>query len=58
MLSENGDSIPLVFLITDGSVGDEKEICEALRGRLMKRGLNVPRISTFGIGAFIFLLQL
>ncbi|KAH0728786.1 hypothetical protein KY290_003489 [Solanum tuberosum] len=52
MLSKNGDSIPLVFLITDGSVGDEREICEALRGRLMKRGLNAPRISTFGIGLY------
>ncbi|KAK4349806.1 hypothetical protein RND71_029119 [Anisodus tanguticus] len=49
MLSKNGDSIPLVFLITDGSVGDEREICEALKGLLMKRGLNAPRISTFGI---------
>ncbi|KAK4736214.1 hypothetical protein R3W88_010475 [Solanum pinnatisectum] len=52
MLSKNGDSIPLVFLITDGSVGDEREICEALRGRLMKRCLNAPRISTFGIGLY------
>uniref|UniRef100_A0A3Q7FW48 VWFA domain-containing protein n=1 Tax=Solanum lycopersicum TaxID=4081 RepID=A0A3Q7FW48_SOLLC len=52
MLSKNGDSIPLVFLITDGSVGDEREICEALRGRLMKSGLNSPRISTFGIGLY------
>ncbi|KAJ8535817.1 hypothetical protein K7X08_034218 [Anisodus acutangulus] len=52
MLSKNGDSIPLVFLITDGSVGDEREICEALRGLLMKRGLNAPRISTFGIGLY------
>ncbi|XP_060205986.1 uncharacterized protein LOC132633521 isoform X2 [Lycium barbarum] len=52
MLSENGDSIALVFLITDGSVGDEREICQAVRGRLMKRGLNAPRISTFGIGLY------
>ncbi|OIT27188.1 PREDICTED: von Willebrand factor A domain-containing protein DDB_G0285981-like [Nicotiana attenuata] len=52
MLSKNGDSIPLVFLITDGSVGDEREICEALRGQLMKRGLKAPRISTFGIGLY------
>ncbi|CAN4087016.1 unnamed protein product [Withania somnifera] len=52
MLSESGDSIPLVFLITNGSVGDERKICEALRGRLMKRGLNAPRISTFGIGLY------
>ncbi|XP_009764209.1 uncharacterized protein [Nicotiana sylvestris] len=52
MLSKNGDSIPLVFLITDGSVGDEREICETLRGQLMKRGLKAPRISTFGIGLY------
>lgn len=58
MLSKNGDSIPLVFLITDGSVGDEREICEALRGQLMKRGLKAPRISTFGIGGFVFLSHL
>lgn len=58
MLLNDGDSIPLVFLITDGSVEDEREICEALRGQLMKRGLSAPRISTFGIGGFVFLLHL
>ncbi|XP_047266212.1 uncharacterized protein LOC107864701 isoform X2 [Capsicum annuum] len=52
MLLNDGDSIPLVFLITDGSVEDEREICEALRGQLMKRGLSAPRISTFGIGLY------
>ncbi|KAM3380029.1 putative protein isoform X1 [Capsicum galapagoense] len=60
MLLNDGDSIPLVFLITDGSVEDEREICEALRGQLMKRGLSAPRISTFGIGLYCnhYFLQL
>ncbi|KAH6831738.1 hypothetical protein C2S53_008481 [Perilla frutescens var. hirtella] len=52
MFSKHGGSLPIVFLITDGAVEDEKDICDAIRGRLAKGGLNTPRICTFGIGSF------
>ncbi|KAH6773360.1 hypothetical protein C2S51_011764 [Perilla frutescens var. frutescens] len=52
MFSKDGGSLPIVFLITDGAVEDEKDICDAIRGRLAKGGLNTPRICTFGIGSF------
>ncbi|KAI3982473.1 hypothetical protein MKX01_006604 [Papaver californicum] len=44
------DSIPLIFLITDGSVENEKHICELVRNQVTTRGSRFPRISTFGIG--------
>ncbi|KAH6790062.1 inter-alpha-trypsin inhibitor heavy chain-like protein [Perilla frutescens var. frutescens] len=52
MFSKDDGSLPIVFLITDGAVEDEKDICDAMRGRLAKGGLNTPRICTFGIGPF------
>lgn len=50
MFSKSGDSLPITFLITDGAVEDEKDICDAMKGHLMKGGLATPRICTFGIG--------
>lgn len=52
MISKSKHSIPLLFLITDGAVEDEREICEVIRRQLTKGGLNSPRICTFGIGEF------
>lgn len=52
MFSKAGGSLPIVFLITDGAVEDEKDICDAMRGHLANGGLNTPRICTFGIGSF------
>nr|GMC71066.1 inter alpha-trypsin inhibitor, heavy chain 4-like isoform X3 [Ipomoea batatas] len=52
MISKSKHSIPLLFLITDGTVEDEREICEVIRCQLTKGGLNSPRICTFGIGKF------
>ncbi|KAI3455638.1 hypothetical protein Pfo_012301 [Paulownia fortunei] len=52
MFSKTGDILPLIFLITDGAVEDEKDICDAMRGHLMKGGLTSPRICTFGIGSY------
>ncbi|GFP91687.1 von willebrand factor a domain-containing protein ddb_g0292028 [Phtheirospermum japonicum] len=52
MFSKTGDSLPIIFLITDGAVEDEKDICDAMRGHLMKGGLNTPRICTFGVGSY------
>ncbi|KAL3633791.1 hypothetical protein CASFOL_022553 [Castilleja foliolosa] len=52
MFSKTGISLPLIFLITDGAIEDEKDICVAMSGHLMKGGLNTPRICTFGIGSY------
>ncbi|KAL8458724.1 hypothetical protein ACS0TY_036292 [Phlomoides rotata] len=52
MFSKAGDSLPIIFLITDGAVEDEKDICDAMRGHLMKGDLATPRICTFGIGSY------
>ncbi|KAL3824507.1 hypothetical protein ACJIZ3_020536 [Penstemon smallii] len=52
MVSKTGDLLPVIFLITDGAVEDEKDICDAMKSRLMKGGLTSPRICTFGIGSY------
>ncbi|KAE7999033.1 hypothetical protein FH972_003518 [Carpinus fangiana] len=52
LLAETTDSIPLIFLITDGSVEDEKEICNSMKGYLGSGQSICPRICTFGIGSF------
>ncbi|XP_010261798.1 PREDICTED: inter alpha-trypsin inhibitor, heavy chain 4-like [Nelumbo nucifera] len=52
MFSNTSGSIPLVFLITDGSVEDERHICQVMKTSLTNRGSISPRICTFGIGAY------
>ncbi|KAK8675783.1 hypothetical protein V6N13_033846 [Hibiscus sabdariffa] len=52
LLSDTSDSIPLIFLITDGSVEDEREICNVMKGYLTTTGSIAPRICTFGIGLY------
>ncbi|GMJ07274.1 hypothetical protein like AT1G19110 [Hibiscus trionum] len=52
MLSNTHDSIPMVFLVTDGAVEDERKICEWMN-KVVKNGESLcPRIHTFGIGSF------
>ncbi|XP_017979273.1 PREDICTED: inter alpha-trypsin inhibitor, heavy chain 4 [Theobroma cacao] len=60
LLSDASDSIPLIFLITDGSVVDEREICNVMKGYLSSGGSVSPRICTFGIGLYCnhYFLQL
>lgn len=50
LLAKTNGSIPLIFLITDGSVEDERHICNVVEGHLSNGGLICPRICTFGIG--------
>ncbi|OMO70665.1 von Willebrand factor, type A [Corchorus capsularis] len=52
LLSDAGDSIPLIFLITDGSVEDEREICNVMKGYMTSGKSVSPRICTFGIGLY------
>ncbi|GKC58807.1 hypothetical protein Tco_1086405 [Tanacetum coccineum] len=52
MVGKTGESIPLIFLITEESVEDEKDICNIVKDQLVDGGINYPRICTFGIGQF------
>ncbi|KAJ4831681.1 hypothetical protein Tsubulata_042309, partial [Turnera subulata] len=61
LVAETTKSIPLIFLITDGSVEDEREICNFLKTSLANGGPFSPRVCTFGIGTYCnhyFLQQL
>lgn len=50
MVANTGDSVPQIFLITDGAVVNERDICNEVKKRLLNWGQSCPRISTFGIG--------
>ena len=52
MLSNTRGSIPMIFLVTDGAVEDERNICDWMKKRLTNGGSLFPRIHTFGIGNF------
>ncbi|GJR79419.1 putative von Willebrand factor A-like domain superfamily protein [Tanacetum coccineum] len=51
-IGKTGDSIPLIFLITDGTVEDERDICNMVKDHAVNEKLNSPRICTFGIGSY------
>ncbi|XVE53965.1 hypothetical protein DITRI_Ditri03aG0044600 [Diplodiscus trichospermus] len=52
MLSNIHGSLPMIFLVTDGAVEDERNICDWMKKRLTNGGSLCPRIHTFGIGSF------
>lgn len=52
LLSTVPDAVPYVFLITDGAVDNEREICKSMQALIAAAGPRAPRISTFGIGTF------
>ncbi|XP_057767359.1 LOW QUALITY PROTEIN: uncharacterized protein LOC130987726 [Salvia miltiorrhiza] len=52
ILSDNPDSIPIIFLITDGAAEDEKNICGYREKQLRNYKNMSPRICTLGIGKF------
>ncbi|KAJ8774234.1 hypothetical protein K2173_009665 [Erythroxylum novogranatense] len=52
LLAETVDSIPLIFLVTDGTVEDERDICKYVKDSLTNRRPICPRICTFGIGTY------
>ncbi|CAJ2663365.1 unnamed protein product [Trifolium pratense] len=53
LLRKSSDSVPLIFLVTDGAVEDEREICEFVKSYVTSGKLvRTPRISTFGIGLY------
>ncbi|ONK65383.1 uncharacterized protein A4U43_C07F36540 [Asparagus officinalis] len=51
-LSEYHESLPHIFLVTDGSVEGERDICCAMRDYVTNKGPMAPRICTFGIGTY------
>ncbi|KAF8026904.1 hypothetical protein BT93_F3408 [Corymbia citriodora subsp. variegata] len=60
LLVETTGSIPFIFLVTDGAVENEQEICNKVKDHCSS-GLPIcPRICTFGIGAYCnnYFLQL
>ncbi|KAM5578392.1 hypothetical protein ABKV19_008616 [Rosa sericea] len=52
MLSNSRGSLPIIFLVTDGTVEDERQICDEIKKCLASEDAISPRISTFGIGLF------
>ncbi|CAI0473152.1 unnamed protein product [Linum tenue] len=55
LLAETTNSIPLIFLVTDGTVDDEREICNFVKASLASASTGTsitPRICTFGVGSF------
>lgn len=50
LFSHSTSSIPIIFLITDGSVEDERHICDVMTSHLTDAESIHPRIYTFGIG--------
>ncbi|XP_047334557.1 uncharacterized protein LOC124938203 [Impatiens glandulifera] len=52
ILSNTHNSIPMIFLVTDGAVEDERKICDYVKSQLTNRGSICPRIYTFGIGMY------
>ncbi|KAL6996239.1 hypothetical protein U1Q18_006374 [Sarracenia purpurea var. burkii] len=60
MLAKTSDSVPLIFLITDGAVEDERHICNLVKSHLTNGRSICPRICTFGIGSYCnhYFLQL
>ncbi|XP_030490826.2 uncharacterized protein LOC115707115 isoform X2 [Cannabis sativa] len=51
-LLAKSNSIPFIFLITDGSVENEREICSIVKGYVTNGDSVCPRICTFGIGLY------
>ncbi|RWR95873.1 von Willebrand factor [Cinnamomum micranthum f. kanehirae] len=52
ILANACNSTTHIFLVTDGSVEDERNICNVVRTHMKNIGSTCPRISTFGIGSY------
>ncbi|KAJ1418805.1 von Willebrand factor, type A, partial [Sesbania bispinosa] len=52
MLSSAQSSVPIIFLVTDGTVEDERQICAMVKNHMINGESICPRIYTFGIGSF------
>ncbi|XP_017223082.1 uncharacterized protein LOC108199667 isoform X1 [Daucus carota subsp. sativus] len=52
MISNTQNCIPAIFLITDGAVENERNICDVMKNHLTNQESLSPRFYTFGIGSF------
>ncbi|KAL5768485.1 hypothetical protein ACOSP7_015033 [Xanthoceras sorbifolium] len=52
MLTNTRGSIPIIFLVTDGAVEDDRHICDLMKSRLTNGGSICPRIYSLGIGSY------
>ena len=55
MIAKTGSqgNVPFVFVITDGAVSDERDICNFMKSYAAKADASkVPRVCTFGIGKY------
>ncbi|KAK7328766.1 hypothetical protein VNO77_22885 [Canavalia gladiata] len=52
MLSHARSSVPIIFLVTDGTVEDEKQICDMIKNHVTSGESISPRLYTLGIGPF------
>lgn len=52
LLPNGPSSIPMIFLVTDGAVEDERKICDLMKDNVKDKGSIPPRIYTVGIGSF------
>ncbi|KAL0345007.1 UNVERIFIED_CONTAM: Inter alpha-trypsin inhibitor, heavy chain 4 [Sesamum radiatum] len=52
MFSDSRNSIPIIFLVTDGADKDERHICDVMKSQFTDRKNVFPRIYTLGIGMF------
>lgn len=52
MLMNTSGRLPIIFLVTDGAVEDDKKICDVMKTRLVDGKSLSPRIYTFGIGIY------
>lgn len=50
MLSDARSSAPIIFLVTDGSVENERQICDMIKNHMINGKSTAPRIYTLGIG--------
>ncbi|KAG8657138.1 hypothetical protein MANES_03G041700v8 [Manihot esculenta] len=49
LVSNTHGSFPVIYLITDGAVENERQICDVMQSHLTSKGSICPRIYTFGI---------
>ncbi|KAI4335191.1 hypothetical protein L6164_013861 [Bauhinia variegata] len=52
MLSGARGSVPIIFLVTDGTVEDERQICDMVKKHMINGESICPRIYAFGSGSF------
>lgn len=58
LVSNTHGSFPVIYLITDGAVENERQICDVMQSHLTSKGSICPRIYTFGIGNDFFYIVL